>query len=386
MRVLLVNRFYGTEHVPTGRMASDVVRVLQRDGHEVHILTCRDTYADTATETPVASAGLFVHYLWVGTGWPRLCVWLLFWLQACLCIPCMRWERCVLLTDPPFLVCVAWLVRLLYGAKRRVYWWTMDLYPEALVADGLLRPQTLPWRLLSTLNELGLQALAGVICLGERQRRRLAQYSTWQARPGFCVVIPPWDYRPLPRVARAENRFLAQNQWQSKKISLYTGNLGRGHTHHDMLAAARALASRHDTHWMFVFVCRGAARHALETESASLANVVVLDYVPPEYTADLLWSADVHLITMADGWQGIVVPSKLYGVLQTDATVLFIGPQDADTVEQIVHYDAGAIVPNGCGAEAIIDTLTMLGDPRYSQARLLDLHGAGRIVSFITQP
>ncbi len=34
---------------------------------------------------------------------------------------------------------------------------------------------------------------------------------------------------------------------------------------------------------------------------------------------------------MADGWEGIIVPSKLHGVLRTDAPVLFIGLWESDT-------------------------------------------------------
>ena len=40
---------------------------------------------------------------------------------------------------------------------------------------------------------------------------------------------------------------------------------------------------------------------------------------PEELAGDMLWAAHIHVITMSEGWQGIVVPSKLYGILQTGA-------------------------------------------------------------------
>jgi hypothetical protein len=261
----------------------------------------------------------------------------------------------------------------------------MELYPEALFADGIIRADGVLCRLLLILNELGLSALAGVICLGDRQRQRLEQYRKWHTSPGFCLTVPPWDYRPLKQVPGAENRFLAQHEWCNRRIVLYAGNLGRGHTYKDILAAAHALSTRGDTSWLFVFVCRGATRPALEEESKHLGNVAILDYVPPEQTSDLLWSAAVHLITMANGWQGIIVPSKLYGILQTASPVLFIGPQDADTACQICYYDAGVTLPNGCGAAAVIDTIERLCTPQYYKARSLDLYGADCVADFITR-
>jgi hypothetical protein len=279
----------------------------------------------------------------------------------------------------------AWLARRVGKSKRKTYWWIMDLYPEALVANGFIRPGGWLCRLLSRLNEIGIGALDGGICLGERQRQRLQEYRRWPTSPDFCLLVPPWDYRPLKRVPSAANRFLAQYDWYNRKIALYAGNLGRGHTYKDILAAARELTKRGDASWIFVFVCRGPLRPALEEESQGLANVVVLDYAPPEYTADLLWSPDVHFITMADGWEGIVVPSKLYGVLQTDIPVLFIGPQDSDTAYQIKDYNAGVVLPNGCGVEAVLQALETLCHAQYRKAKTPVTGGAERIARFVTQ-
>lgn len=87
---------------------------------------------------------------------------------------------------------------------------------------------------------------------------------------------------------------------------------------------------------------------------------------------------------MADGWQGIVVPSKLYGILQTEAPVLYIGPQSTDTVEQILEHEAGKTLPNGCGGSQVVQALKELSSPTFRKSRLLDINGADRIARFVT--
>jgi hypothetical protein len=289
----------------------------------------------------------------------------------------------VLLTDPPFLCLIAFLARLVGGAQRRTYWWTMDLYPEALVADGMVRPGSAIYRALRWLNELALRSVSGVICLGRRQQSRLKEYRNWRRERGFSVIVPPWDFRSVAKVDRAANRFLAQHPWQGKRLVLYAGNLGEAHSFEELLEASRHLAREGNSEWMTVFVVRGARCADLQRATAGLPNVAVLDYQPPELTADLLWAADVHAITMREGWQGIVVPSKLYAALQTEAPVLFIGPDDADTADEVRKYTAGATLPCGCSGKEIAHVLQELCNGKAPHPGPVRRNGPRIIAQFV---
>lgn len=380
MRFLLVNRYYGGQHVPTGRMLQDLGQELQRQGHVVRVFTSGDAYVPSESGGPSAEE-VAVTKLWAEGPW-RLLNWLLFWLQVCLRLPLAKWDRCVVLTDPPFMIVAAPLARL-FGSSRRFYWWTMDLYPEALVARGMLRAGGLAHRFFRFLNNFGLRSTSGVICLGQRQLAHLKKYSHFPDSPDFSCVVPPWDDRPIPHVPRQQNRFLAKYGWENKRVALYAGNLGEAHCFREILEAARELHRRGDATWMFVFVVRGASKARLQAEAAGQANVRVLDYQPPEWTADLLWAADVHLITMSEGWQGVVVPSKLYGVLKTEAPVLFIGPPDADTADEIRAHGAGTVLPIGSSGATVASSLEQLFSQKAGREKKADGKGAARIADFI---
>jgi hypothetical protein len=56
---------------------------------------------------------------------------------------------------------------------------------------------------------------------------------------------------------------------------------------------------------------------------------------------------------MSPGWEGIVVPSKLYGCIRTGRPVLFIGPENADTAREIRANDWGGVLPPGASGELV---------------------------------
>ncbi len=382
MRVLLVNRFFGETPAPTGRLAGDVAAALAARGAHVTALASDAVYAG-GHGLPGPGEAAAVRRLWTGPRNQRLLNWVLFWMQAAGRVLFGRWDRCVLLTDPPFMIALAGLVRRLRGPRRAVYWWTMDLYPEALVAAGLIPAGGRADRLLRRVNEFGLRGCAGIVCLGECQRRRLATYRAFARHAETCLVEPPWDARPIRRVTPDANRVIRRHGWTGRAIALYAGNLGEGHTYADLLDAARTLHARGDSDWLFVFCCRGAKRPALQREAQGLANVHVMDYVPETLVPDLLWSACVHLITMADGWEGVVVPSKLFGALQTAAPVLFVGPPGADTALEIERHGAGVTLPNGCGAPRLIAALREVERRPPREPLAPDEAAAERVAQFI---
>lgn len=379
MRVLLINRFWGDERVPSGRMLMDVAGRLKDGGHEVVVLTSADSYVETGTRA--ADRGFEVVRV-RGFG-PRLARWALFWTAACAAAPFLRWDRCLVLTDPPLMNWLAILDRLLRGGRRERFWWVLDLYPDAASACGLIGAGGVVERALRRVNDWSLRSLSGVIVLDEAQRARLQSYGNWRPDPDFSLVVPPWDHRPLTPPAR-RNRFVAGCGLEDRKIILYAGNLGRAHVFSPLLDAARAAAAR-EPDWTFVFVCRGHKRPELERAAAGAPNVRVLDYVPAEAAADMLFAAHVHAITLAESWTGVSVPSKLYGALQTGRPVLFLGSPLCGTAQEIVARDAGRVLPTTAAPDEVVAALRDLVARRTAGGAPSTGDGPSRIARFITR-
>ena len=269
-----------------------------------------------------------------------------------------------------------------HRATRRVAVWLMDLYPEALAASGRLGPSNPLYKWYFSRRQQSLAAADLLICLGDQQRTLLGEALTRGVR---TAVVPPWDDRE--EVVRADDCRL-------ENLALYAGNLGEAHCFEEILAAAPYLPPD----WTIRFAARGAKLSGLKEKAGQSghgltrmkgrisppgsadrtvenahaggppalavsppseeaktpgAKIDITGYASETETPELLASARVHLITMSPGWEGIVVPSKLYGCIRTGRPALFIGPENADTAREIRAHDWGKVLPAGASGEEV---------------------------------
>jgi colanic acid biosynthesis glycosyl transferase WcaI len=385
--VLLVNRFFGDSQTPTGRMLLDVAEQLAAENHHVMVLTSQGRYVPGKSSVAVSGKHSFeLHFVRQWSSLPRLLSWLWFWLHAVVRVPLMKWDRCVLLTDPPFLPVASYVPRWIHGRSRRIVLWTMDLYPEALAAAGRISGQGLIYKALKRVMNAALTSADAIIALGSRQRERLNQYRGFQKGRPSTIIIPPWDERPLEPIHRAANPVIKRFGWQQRKVALYAGNLGEGHTYQEFVEAAKWLHDHNRSDWVFAFFVRGAKVHALRQATGKLPNVLVADYLSDAETGALLWAATVHLISMQPGWEGVIVPSKLYGVIKTNAPVMFVGPRDADTSFEISRFGRGEQVNVEADGATVAHTLDRLAETfSLSPCEPVDSQSGHKAVSaFIT--
>jgi putative colanic acid biosynthesis glycosyltransferase WcaI len=74
----------------------------------------------------------------------------------------------------------------------------------------------------------------------------------------------------------------------------------------------------------------GAHREALAAQAAGISNVGFLPFFPGSKIASVLAAADAHLITVKRGLEGVVVPSKMYGILAAGKPIVAVAPPETD--------------------------------------------------------
>ncbi len=327
-------------------MVYDLANALARAGVRVSVIACHDLYGPPLCEGQ-RSGNLRVYWAasptFKGSGvLARSLQYIVFSLAALArSLRCRGVDIVVCLTTPPLLGFLALLRKGL--AKSKFVLWEMDLYPHALVAAGWAPDRNPVIRFLHWLSARILRSADHIVSLGPYQKSLIEACGA-----GTPVsIIPPWDDREIPRVNRRSNRFLAAYGLLGKKIILYAGNLGRGHSFSEILEVCRRW--RHRTDVSFLFVGQGAAFPEIRSfqEREQLANLLLLEYQPASWLGDLLSSADVHLISMRPGWQGIIVPSKLFGILKVSGAVGFVGPLECETAAAIRDGGFGFLVECG---------------------------------------
>jgi glycosyltransferase involved in cell wall biosynthesis len=146
----------------------------------------------------------------------------------------------------------------------------------------------------------------------------------------------------------------------------YSGNLGRAHEFETLLGAARLL--RADEQFAFLMTGAGAKASGLQhaARAQGLSSFVFQDYQPAQLLSDSLAASDVHLVSLLPALEGLIVPSKVYGILAAGRPTVFIGDTDGDVARMLRNYDCGITIGVG-DSEGLVRELQAL---RNNPARL----------------
>jgi glycosyltransferase involved in cell wall biosynthesis len=350
VRALLLNQFYPPDAAPTGRVLHDLARVLVGRGHDVDVICSRRSY-DGHAQYPAREVrdGVRVRRLGgLGGNTRRLGTRLAGYgsFQASLLVELMRrrWSSDVVmaLTTPPYLglgaVLAAW-----YGA-RHVHW-VMDVYPDVIAADGALRRDGIIYRGLEAFTRLQFRRATFVLGLGPFMANRLKAYVPDGSRLRW---VPLWGAEgPEPAGSMEARRTRAARGWgESDLVLMYSGNMGRGHRFVDFLETARRFGGSGP---VWVFVGTGTRRKEVESFAVNhpAARLQLLPLVGAGELRASLCAADVHLIGMQTGWEGLIAPSKLQTAFAVGRPVLFVGPGDSEISRWIQESGGGWTVSEG---------------------------------------
>jgi glycosyltransferase involved in cell wall biosynthesis len=115
-----------------------------------------------------------------------------------------------------------------------------------------------------------------------------------------------------------------------KFVLLHAGNLGFYGAWETLVAAARKLA---DEGIGLVFVGDGAQREQVKGAAADCTNVRFLPFFPAGKVSSVLAAPDAHVVTVKRGLEGVIVPSKMYGILAAGKPIVAVAPPDTDVAK-----------------------------------------------------
>jgi len=126
----------------------------------------------------------------------------------------------------------------------------------------------------------------------------------------------------------------------TKRIVLYSGNIGEKQGLENVVYAAKAMHAREDIH--FLIVGDGVTRQQLQSLALSfnLSNITFAPLVPYHQLPGLLASADCHLVVQKSGASDTVMPSKLTNILAVGGNAL-ITADEASTMGKLCLQNHG---------------------------------------------
>ncbi|HXX44361.1 MAG TPA: glycosyltransferase family 4 protein [Candidatus Acidoferrales bacterium] len=343
MHVLLLNEYYPPDTSATAKMAALVAETLAQR-HKVTVVAGRPSYdpeeyypfallrRDLRNDVVVERVG--------STAYPRhrmrrrVTNYLTYLALAVPRALAIRSDVVLAMTDPPIAGMAGALVARLSG--RPFVYNIRDLYPDMAIGGDIVRPS--PWvERWEKMHRDALRRATRVIVLGDDMRDRILAKGVAPERvvvvrdgTAFSGKMPEQD-DPVVREIRCGFPFVA----------LHAGNLGFYGAWDTLLKAAEILRNEGAG---FVFIGDGANRQALQTATMNCVNVRFLPFRPVDQVPHVMMSGDVHIVTVRRGLEGVVVPSKLYGILAAGRPVLAVADSKCDA--------ARIVVESGCGVAA----------------------------------
>lgn len=364
MRILILNQPFHPDVVATAQIAKDLADEMTARGHSVTAIASRSIYGEAGATLPRRETIDGIDIIRVGAGrfgktstLGRLVDFAGYYLRAAAQgLRGDRYDVAICLTTPPFIAFVGLLLRAVRGT--RVVYWLMDVYPDVMIAHGMIRERGLLHRLLRRLHASVLRRVDATIALGRCMKQRLVEQGAAEAG---IDVVPVWsvsDDAPDADQPRPDDSNAYRRQWGvgDRLLVMYSGNFGLAHDVDTFLEAASRMTG--DDRIRFAFIGGGKRKPEVErfVETHDLPNCIIEPYQPRERLGELLAAADVQLVTMLDPWWGLVVPSKFYGVAGAARPVIFIGPEESEIARCIDEWSCGARIEPG-DVEALVATL-----------------------------
>jgi colanic acid biosynthesis glycosyl transferase WcaI len=343
LHVLVLNEYFPPDTSATAKNAALVVEALAQR-HHVTVLAGRPSYDTPEHHSPYlirreVRGNLTVERVG-STAFQRFRMALRvsnYLTYLALAVPralTLRSDVVLAMTDPPIEGIVGAVVAKL--SRRPFVYNLRDMYPDMAVGGEIVRHG--PWvERWETVHRWALRRAARVIVLGEDMRERILAKGVDPARIRIARDValfpdaPPTRDHPVVREIRGDFPF----------VLVHAGNLGFYGAWQTLIRAAEILEPEGVG---LVFVGDGAAKSKVEHAARGCRNIRFLPFRPAEEVPYVMAAADLHIVTVRKGLEGVVVPSKVYTILAAGRPLLAVAT-DRTEVARLAERD-------GCGVAA----------------------------------
>lgn len=353
IRLSIITQFYPPDYAATGQLIEELATHLARQGMQVHIFTGQPGYAFGQSYAPPIEQ--LEKILVQRSRSSRILSQrirgkaingLLFFLRSGLHLLRNSSSRDILMltTAPPFLSLLGYFANVCFGIPYVCLLY--DLYPDVAVELKVVSSKNLLVRLWNYINNVIWRKAQTIVVLSPSMKKRV-ETKCPEIPSEKISVIHSWanPNRIIP-IPKHQNWFSHQYNLVEKFSVLYSGNMGRCHDMDTILDAAWQLK---DEPIQFVFIGNGAKRQALRdrVRTLGLKNCLFLPYQDKQHLPYSLTSCDLSLVSISVGMEGLVAPSKLYGILAAGCPVAIICEPHSYLRQLIAEANCGEAFDNG---------------------------------------
>lgn len=357
-KILIINQHFYPEVAATGQLLLDLCEDLVRAGYRVKVITGNPN-ADLNGKNKILKRenykGIeilrlknttFDKYKMTG----RILNYLTFHFSVFFQI--LFYERpdlVLVLSTPPFISFYGLILKTL--KKVKTIYIVQDLFPDLVVELGKIKNKYFI-DILESFSKCIIRRMDRVVVVGEFMKRKIKRDILQGMDSEHIITIHNWADGEKIKVMRGEkekNPVKAEWGLEGKFIVLYSGNIGDLHEFDTIISAAEDLGEQGWEKICFVFIGEGIKKEYIKrkVKEKGLNNVLFFPFQPREVLKYSLGLADVSLVTLKKGFEGMVVPSKIYGILASGRPVIAVVGGESEVTEIIRKGRCGEVVKIG---------------------------------------
>ncbi|NQZ14027.1 MAG: glycosyltransferase family 4 protein [Alphaproteobacteria bacterium] len=350
--LLIINRVYPPHRGATGRMAENLARHMASQGWDVQVLTTG------AKKYKGLKKDIFVHSIKVNQE-PRSVVSYLSIFRKLLtaALFSQKPDVVVSMSDPPLCAVMGHIVSKVKGAKH--IHWSHDVYPDLLPLFGKRPPvynsvYKYMRRILNRSSKVVVleRCMADYLVKTGVNRDKVSIIPNW-ADPHIFIPEGTGKIAIQPKTVLPEKVFRDDSP---KFRILYAGNVGLAHDMRVIFNAAKKLLDHKEIEFVFVGTSDAHDDLAQERAKEGLDNIKFMPYQPSHALKGLLESGDIHLVSMKQGAEGLLLPCKFYSSLAVGRPTIFVGSEKSGIAKVLKEYKAGITVSND-KAQSLVDAI-----------------------------
>ncbi len=356
-RLLVLCQLFYPELVSTGQTLTELCEELVQFGINVEVICGPQTILNRDKKIPkcMQHKGIHIRRVW-GTHFPKLNLvgrvinQLTFAVSAFfyLLFYCPR-KPILVLTNPPFLAVSCAILRALKIGGPYIYL-VFDVYPDTAIKLGVIKGKSLLAHIWDRFNAFVFRHASAIVVIG-----RCMQDVIKQKAKKFDLKLDDklhninvWSNDKLISSASdRENPLRKKWNLEGKFVVGYFGNMGRFHDIETIVQTAEILKDNNDI--CFLFVGEGHKKQAIMEYATkhNLQNCQFNTYVDRGDLGHLMHLADVGVVSLLEGQEGLSVPSKAFGLMAAGVPIVAIMSAKSEIARIVKEENCGTLVKPG---------------------------------------
>lgn len=347
-RILFLNRCFYPDVEATGQLLTELCEELE-DDFEIHVICGNPLYRKTKNKGLVNKTQYGKITIWRinNTTLPKkyflgrfinlfsyfiLCLFWSFFLKKMDCV--------IAETDPPLLASIAYV----YSRMRhsRFVYYSQDIWPDVGIVNERMTNPVLT-KILEVANGFLYAKATKIVVPGRDMKKRLEEKNHIPSHK--IEVVENWaDPSEVFPIRKEDNVFIKKYSLENKFVVMYSGNIGLSQDLENIIHLADRLKEHKGI--VFVLIGDGALKEKLINMSASL-DLKNIKFLPYQDKKDLKFSlnaAHIHLIPLKKGMKGIIVPSKVYGIMASGNPLIAAVDENSEIDKIVKEFHCGMVV------------------------------------------